>query len=782
MGDYSRDPRTRLSESVAKHYVGVRLQQGVPLLDADWNELDDLRRHELASVVARFIGDGVPSGNDGFRIDALPEGGVGTIVLEATPQSGLAYLSIDLAASTAAGGLGFTEALSATVHTGTANARLVSAQAEPFRLSDGVTLTVESPAGRETVTFSATDVDPIDQATAADVVVAINDALSGVTASVGTGNDLLVQGGDGSVLGAGRLLVEGTETQIESDIVYSTQPLYQNTALADAWDVDVLPALTAATTATRTDLVYLDVWEREIGAEEDDALVLPEVGVETARRLRREWVVRVAEGASSLTAVPHREGHRYVALAQLTRTPSDGAELPSTAVRDVRKRGLTLSEAIVSPIYVPGPSGIDRVNSGLFETLLQTTSTVYSELLDSDLFLGDNFSTLTASESVQVLRSFQDVRFLAEAGVTDARLQRFDNEAALGHLRRLYEAQAAFVDTLAPLAALSGDRAATLLLVQDLEGWLETSAGTTDGLRAHVMPDEDPDLGDAYDAQAFINNEVGRRTGILPQGLLRIQPLDIPSATIQAGQTYTFAYSIRSELNVDETVRLALADTEGAYTFAFTGLDPDPTDPSNPAKASVQLVAGGAAVNAGFTLTVPAGTPSGTASRIVFSATSVLNPEDVDYANLEIEVVVGETTDQPSDLLEFDLGAPDVNVATETVEVGTSGGDFVVFRFDMRYLVSDSVSDTFALEVDFIGSASSFEVLGSTTLDPFTLQGAEESGGTLSDPVSRDVPIAASASASDGDQSLMIVRLVQDGVADPIYREQAIRIEADLTA
>ena len=782
MGDYSRDPQTRLDEAVAKHYVGVRLQQGVPLLDADWNELEDLRRHELASLVARFIGDGVPSGNDGFRAEALPDGGVDTIVLESTPQGGAAYLSIDLAASTAAGGLGFTQAVAATMHTGTSNARLVSTQAEPFRLTDGATLTVETPAGRETVTFSAADVDPIDQATAADVVAAINDALSGVTATVGTGNDFLIRGGDGTVPGAGRVLVEGTETQIESDIVYSTQPLYQNTALADAWDVDVLPALTVATTAPRTDLVYLDVWEREIGMEEDDALVLPEVGVETARRLRREWVVRVAEGASTLAAIPRRTGHRYVALARLTRTPSDGAALPITAVRDVRKRGLTLAEAIVSPIYVPGASGIDRVNSGLFETLLQTASTVYAELLDSDLFLGDNFSTLTASESVQVLRSFQDVRFMAETGVTDARMQRFDNEAALGHLRRLYEAQAAFVDTLEPLAALSGDRAATLLLVQDLEGWLETSAGTTDGLRAHVMPGADPDLGDAYDAQAFINNEMGRRTGILPQGLLRIQPLDIPSATIQAGQTYTFAYSIRSDLNVDETIRLALADTEGTYTLAFTGLDSDPADPGNPAKASVQLLASGPAVNAGFTLTVPAGTPAGTASRIVFSATSVLNPEDVDYANLEIEVVVGETTDQPSELLEFDLGAPDINVATDTVAVGTAGGDFVMFRFDMRYLVSDTVSDTFALEVDFIGSATSFEVLGSTTLDSFTLQGAEQSDGTLTNLVSRDVPIAASAPASDGDQSLMIVRLVQDGVAAPIYREQAIQIEADITA
>ena len=56
------------SQPNPKHYVSIRLQQGVPLLDADWNELDDIRRIELEMVLARAIGSGVPAGNDGFRI------------------------------------------------------------------------------------------------------------------------------------------------------------------------------------------------------------------------------------------------------------------------------------------------------------------------------------------------------------------------------------------------------------------------------------------------------------------------------------------------------------------------------------------------------------------------------------------------------------------------------------------------------------------------------------------------------------------------------------------
>jgi hypothetical protein len=52
-------------------YTGVRLQQGVPIADADWNELEDARKFELRSFLRWFVGEGVPDGNDGFRIAAI---------------------------------------------------------------------------------------------------------------------------------------------------------------------------------------------------------------------------------------------------------------------------------------------------------------------------------------------------------------------------------------------------------------------------------------------------------------------------------------------------------------------------------------------------------------------------------------------------------------------------------------------------------------------------------------------------------------------------------------
>jgi hypothetical protein len=73
MGNFSREPKNRLSDAIAKHYVGVRMQQGVPVLDADWNEMEDLRRHDFEDLNTLFIGNGVPIGSDGFRIIELQE-------------------------------------------------------------------------------------------------------------------------------------------------------------------------------------------------------------------------------------------------------------------------------------------------------------------------------------------------------------------------------------------------------------------------------------------------------------------------------------------------------------------------------------------------------------------------------------------------------------------------------------------------------------------------------------------------------------------------------------
>ncbi len=49
-------------------YVRVRLMQGVPIVDADVNEREDIQKFELQAFLKWFVGDGAPAGSDGFRI------------------------------------------------------------------------------------------------------------------------------------------------------------------------------------------------------------------------------------------------------------------------------------------------------------------------------------------------------------------------------------------------------------------------------------------------------------------------------------------------------------------------------------------------------------------------------------------------------------------------------------------------------------------------------------------------------------------------------------------
>ena len=53
----------------SKSYIGVRLQQGVPLLDRDWNELEDIRRHLERTLREHYVGEGVPD-TAGFGVGA----------------------------------------------------------------------------------------------------------------------------------------------------------------------------------------------------------------------------------------------------------------------------------------------------------------------------------------------------------------------------------------------------------------------------------------------------------------------------------------------------------------------------------------------------------------------------------------------------------------------------------------------------------------------------------------------------------------------------------------
>jgi hypothetical protein len=215
MGNFSRN-----TFSPQKGYVSVRLQQGVPLVDADWNELSDVTRDES------------------YRSVAL------------TSASGLEPGAFDFLA--------------------------------------------------------------------------------------GAPNNPVVLGGAG--------IVDGRTFQVGM-IVYDTQP-WRNPATAAADGVTVIPPLTTPT-ADRTDICYLDVWEREVGQAEDPNIVNPAIGVETSVRLKREVALRVAEGTQTLPA--ESAGHAHVPLALFNRPAGSDTVIPQQ--RENLRRPINVVS--LAPVFAP---------------------------------------------------------------------------------------------------------------------------------------------------------------------------------------------------------------------------------------------------------------------------------------------------------------------------------------------------------------------------------------------------------------------------------------------
>jgi hypothetical protein len=72
MSDFSSLPQDELAKNLGEGYVGLYFEQGVPILDRDLNLLQDLIATAVRSIVARYIGSGIPAGRQGFQIQAIP--------------------------------------------------------------------------------------------------------------------------------------------------------------------------------------------------------------------------------------------------------------------------------------------------------------------------------------------------------------------------------------------------------------------------------------------------------------------------------------------------------------------------------------------------------------------------------------------------------------------------------------------------------------------------------------------------------------------------------------
>jgi hypothetical protein len=441
MGNFSRDPQDRLADALAKHYVGVRLQQGVPVVDADLNQLEDLRRNEFEDVNRRVIGNGVPLGNDGFRIMALDGGGVNTVVLVSKRAgTGLSSLRIILAGSTAAAALGFTTQNASASRFGSSPAQLTGNKAQPFNLTSGSTLIVQADQGAaETITFQSGSFANIAAATAAEVVAVLTTAQN-FTARAGTGNDFIIRGGDGTSPNAGRIMVDGLMALNETDLRYSEQALYKNPVLAGLWGVDQVPELTTPAVAeVRT--VFLDVWHREVTANEDPVLIDSRIGIETSVRTRREWAVRAVREVDFPAVLAARPpGHSYYVLSRVSRVAGNPA-IDGQMISDERDTDL----AVRREVAYRAVSGLLLVTSAQLLTRLIETRDNFRDFIQ---FLTTKFvlpgAQYLAGEIIAI-ETLSAIAGIADQLISLLNAKSLDTRGALALMAQLAEAEQRFV-------------------------------------------------------------------------------------------------------------------------------------------------------------------------------------------------------------------------------------------------------------------------------------------------------------------------------------------------
>lgn len=334
-----------------KHYVGVRLQQGVPIVHYDENEREDIRRFELQAFLKWFVGNGVPAGNDGFKIEPMPQH-----ALILTAQANM--IEFDLEKSTAAKPLLINQTnyhaakfappypqiiidhSSSDLGRGDLNnTKLV------FKTRDSV----KDEWLEEEIELSEAGINNTPGQLEYCTILINNhtERLHAEFDAAGKRN-LIIKGANGTPAGVGRCLVEGWEAINECALVYTNQPLYDNKELAKTWGVEeleLLPELDEGQTTSA--IAYLDVWERLVTDGEDEDLKNNTIGLgPTCWRIKRDWVVRCEVGKDAPPVpgeLPTTAGHAYYPLARVTWTGTN-VSTSITEVVDLRNTIANLAQ------------------------------------------------------------------------------------------------------------------------------------------------------------------------------------------------------------------------------------------------------------------------------------------------------------------------------------------------------------------------------------------------------------------------------------------------------
>ncbi len=361
---------------------------------------------------------------------------------------------------------------------------------------------------------------------------------SGVPAN-NTGFEITGSGASNSfTIGTGIMSVEGMIVVNPQITTYATQP-----------ESATLPALNQPPSGVeRTDLVYLDVWDEEIGANgsnyDDLRLVNGLIGVETSRRLSRHWAVRVEEGADDLSAVTMETGHHYTILALMERSPSTSA-IQDNMIIDQRKIGITLADNLKVPLYVR--RGVEIITPQRFATMLDgLRSTLFSRLKDNTIPYQIAAPEEQRKEAL-IFMQLQELMHLCQLGESQALTGGLDNDDAVEFLSGLYDSQG---DWLGILDELGNDGSIAQTFIDEYTEYLNGTT-TIDGIKPAL---DDSNLLRAVVAQEALNTWLASAGDNLPEGSVdALYITALPYENLTAGSSYEFTYTISANFTTPET-------------------------------------------------------------------------------------------------------------------------------------------------------------------------------------------------------------------------------------
>jgi Family of unknown function (DUF6519) len=326
---------------------------------------------------------------------------------------------------------------------------------------------------------------------------------------------------------AGQVLLDGVEALNLAATTYTAQPLATG-----------MPALTTPV-ADRADVVFLDVWEREVGpvgtGVVDDRLVNPTIGVETARRVDRRWRVRVLEATTDLSGLTREPGHSYLPLARIDRRAGVPA-IREVMITDLRRRGITLADHLKVPISLR--RGLETVEASRFGNMLRALRTaLFGRLRDGNL----PYQVASPSDEPILLMALQVLLNRALVGEVQTFARNLNNADGLAYLKDLYAAQDEFLDVL---AALGNAGSAAQTFINDYRARLDGDpAASIPGLKPALDRD---DLIDGVVAQERLNLFLSALGTDLPQGSVAAvyARAPLPVEPLQPGTQYQFGYEI----------------------------------------------------------------------------------------------------------------------------------------------------------------------------------------------------------------------------------------------